>query len=194
MLKLDPKLTLNQIALEIKSNSKDEKFFECDIINNLKFFEYEHIERCFSYLKHFKINENSSVFEIGPGACYFLYFCRAYYKCKIHGLDLRSDLFRRARKLMNIEVMEGAVNAFKPIPFPENNYDYIVSMLTMFNSGWGVSAHRYWLNDCKQHLNKDGCIFIHFNRTTFHDEITSIYEKVGTKLDEFVYMIKRDLI
>jgi hypothetical protein len=155
-----------------------------EIVNNLKFLKNYHnnINRSVEY---FNItNFQGSIFEIGPGSCYFLYLCKQINKCSVSGVDLESPIFKICQKNLSIDIKEYSVCAFKTIPF-EKKHNYIVSFLTMFNSGWGISAHKFWLEDCLNYLKDEGEIILHFNKRCFHKEIQKIYKP---------FLIKKNIV
>ncbi len=201
MIKLTEENVLKKLEIKIlQSSSEIEDFISKNYVNktelddNLKFIKlYKNlIQRDLDLLK--LINPKGEIYEIGPGACYFLYLCRNINGCKINGIDLESPIFRIVRKNLNIDnINETRVTAFRKIPFV-GQYDFIVTFLTMFNSGWGKDAHKFWLSDCANHLNEKGKIIIHFNKRTFHKEIQSIYYDIGKEISNLMFLINKEQI
>ena len=196
MIKIDPLQKLNLLAesslaeINVLISQHQSLISQHEITSNLKFIkEHEiHINVAFELFELIKPHGN--IFEIGPGACYFLYLCKHINNCHIDGVDLESPLFSVIRKQLDIQINEAHVWAFRNIPFHQPQ-DYIVTFLTMFNSGWGVNAHKYWLSDCYNNLNDDGKLFIHFNRRTFHQEIKHIYHSIGKEIRELTFCITK---
>lgn len=142
-----------------------------------------HLRRLFKCFDLLDPGEGSSVFEIGPGTCYFLVICRELRGCRVAGVDwkhndgprvpegkrmpyhaMQQDAFRLFREQFGLEdvIRHQVVEAYRPVDFG-GAYDAIVATRAMFNHGWGEAEYRYWLRDCYQHLRPGGRLLVHFN-------------------------------
>jgi hypothetical protein len=144
---------------------------------------------CFDLLDPHK---GSSVFEIGPGNCYFLVMCRELRGCRVAGVDRKPALingqgqlaFRLFREHFGLDdwIRAQTVEGSRPIDFA-GSYDAIVATRAHFNQGWGKADYRYWLHDCYHHLLPGGKLMVHFHR--IESEIIAAFP-----LLEPVYAIK----
>jgi hypothetical protein len=131
-----------------------------------------HIRRLFLSFDLLSPEEGSSVFEIGPGNCYFLFMCRELRGCRVAGVDKLTgphngqgkNAFRLFREHFGLEgaIRHHVVEGHKPIDFG-GHYDSIVTTGATFNRGWGEGEHRFWLHDCYDHLRPGGKLVVHFN-------------------------------
>ena len=126
----------------------------------------KHIDRCRWYFDRINPSPNDKVFEIGPGCCYFLWFCREQ-GCSIAGTDWgiwnASSIYAKVRAAMGMNtVVEKKVEAYKPIDFL-CSFDLIVCLLGTFQYQWPLGAHFYFLEDCRQHLTTHGKLILNFN-------------------------------
>ena len=145
-----------------------------------------HLRRLFRCFDALDPREGSSVFEIGPGSCYFLFMCRELRGCRVAGVDwkwddtqgfgtvkrmpyhnIQQDAFQQFREHFGMEdlIRHQVVEAYRPIDFG-GSYDGIVATRAMFNQGWGQSEYRFWLRDCYQHLRPGGQLLVHFNEVS----------------------------
>jgi SAM-dependent methyltransferase len=143
----------------------------------------DHLRRLSRSLEFLNPQGGSSVFEIGPGSCFFLFICRELRGCQVAGIDWKRDdessdekatrmpfhelqqyAFRLFRERLGLEgvVKHQVVTRYQPIEF-DGHYDHIVATRAMFNHGWGEREYRFWLRDCYQHLRPDGKLMVHFN-------------------------------
>jgi hypothetical protein len=143
----------------------------------------DHLRRVFKAFNLLDPLPGSSVFEIGPGSCYFLVLCQELRGCVVAGVDwiehdtadidqdlrmpyheLQKYAFGLFRKYFGLEsaVRHQVVKAREPIDFG-GCHDAIVATRAMFNRGWAEDDYRYWLNDCYRHLNTAGRLMVHLN-------------------------------
>ena len=136
----------------------------------------DHLRRLFRGFKVLDPRPGSSVFEIGPGNCYFLFMCRELRGCRVAGVDIKRDdgpdpdklakyayhLFREHFRLEEV-VKHQVVEKEQPIDFG-GRYDAIVATRAVFNRGWREIEYRFWLNDCYQHLQPQGRLLFYFNK------------------------------
>jgi hypothetical protein len=143
-----------------------------------------HLSRLFQCFDLLDPRPGSSVFEIGPGNCYFLVMCRDLRRCRVAGVDWKQDdtpgnkkaillpyhdlkkyAFRLFREHFGLEeaVRHQVVQGNQPVTFG-GSYDAIVATRAMFNHGWGEGEYRYWLRDCYRHLEPEGKLLVHFNK------------------------------
>jgi len=144
----------------------------------------DHLTRLFECFDLLDPPPGSSVFEIGPGNCYFLVMCRELRGCRVAGVDWKRDdahnnkkalllpyhelkkyAFHLFRKLFGLEeaVEHQIVQARQPVAFG-GPHDAIVATRAMFNHRWGEGDYRYWLRECYQHLRPEGRLMVHFNK------------------------------
>jgi hypothetical protein len=148
----------------------------------------EHLRRLFRSFEILNPRPGSSVFEIGPGNCYFLFMCRELRGCRPAGIDIKPaalpgsdkpaknasrELSKYAYQLFRQQfglddaIKHQVVEAYQPVNFG-GRYDYIVATRAVFNRGWRDGEHRYWLRDCYQHLEPDGRLMVYFNKVEAH--------------------------
>jgi hypothetical protein len=144
----------------------------------------DHLRRFFQCLDLLDPRAGSSVFEIGPGNCYFLFMCRELRGCQVAGVewkqddassnkkaqrmphhDLKKRAYRLFREYFGLEdaIKHQIVEGFKPIDFGRP-YDTIVATRAMFNHGWREGEYGFWLRDCYEHLQPEGQLMVHFNK------------------------------
>jgi hypothetical protein len=143
----------------------------------------DHLRRVFKAFELLDPKAGSSIFEIGPGSCYFLVLCEDLRGCRVSGVDwiehdaaddeqdlrmpfheLQKHAFGLFRKHFGLEsaVRHQVVKGYEPIAFG-GSYDAIVATRAMFNRGWGEGEYRFWLNDCYRHLMPGGNLMVHLN-------------------------------
>jgi hypothetical protein len=143
-----------------------------------------HLRRLVQCFELLNPRPGSSVFEIGPGSCYFLFMCRELRGCRVAGVDwiedeaadrkkalrmpyhdLQKHAFRLFREHFGLDdvVQHQVVKGLQPIDFG-GRYDAIVATSAMFNRGWGEESYRFWLRDCHQHLEPEGRLMIALNK------------------------------
>jgi len=125
--------------------------------------------------------EGSSVFEIGPGNCYFLVMCRELRGCRVAGVDRKPVpikgqgqlAFRLFRKHFGLEdvIKPQTVAGSQSIEFG-GCYDAIVATRAHFNQDWDEADYRYWLRDCYEHLLPGAKLLVHFHR--IEPDITAV--------------------
>jgi hypothetical protein len=144
----------------------------------------EHLGRLVRSFELLDPRPGSSVFEMGPGNCYFLFLCRELRGCRVAGVDLKEDdrpasekpwknasrelskvAYRLFREHFGLEdaVRHQAVEAYQSVAFGGVR-DYIVATRGVFNRGWREPEYRFWLADCYRHLGPDGKLMVHFNK------------------------------
>ena len=154
---------LQQIISEIDFNENEKKEWAYKFIADAPL----HIERCYKYFEIANPPPKSSVFEIGPGCCYFLWFCRER-ECSISGVDAESNVYSKTRTHLKINIKEERVKPFEKISFGKS-FDLIISLLATFCGRWEKSAHVYFLEDCYDHLTENGRLIMNFNpEKNFH--------------------------
>jgi hypothetical protein len=143
-----------------------------------------HLRRLFRAFDLLNPERGSSVFEIGPGNCYFLFMCRDLRGCQTAGVDWIDDaravdgndlekpyrelaqyahrLFRQHLGLNDV-IRHQVVRAYEPIDFG-GQHDYVVATRAAFNRDWGPEEHRFWLTDCCQHLRPGGKLIVALNK------------------------------
>jgi hypothetical protein len=144
----------------------------------------DHLRRLFHCLDLLDPRPGSSIFEIGPGSCYFLFLCRELRGCRVSGIDWIEDeiadtkkalrmpfhdlqkyafgLFRHHFGLENV-VRHQVVKGNQPIAFG-SRHDAVVATHAMFNRAWREDKYRYWLRDCYHHLEPGGKLMIALNK------------------------------
>ena len=95
-------------------------------------FPERHVKRCRAMFEKLAPREGSSVFDIGAGCGYLLYFCREVRNCQITGIDIdieRQVVFKVMKELQGLQdaVFEHRVKAHEPIPFGRS-YDYVAPL------------------------------------------------------------------
>ena len=144
----------------------------------------EHLRRFFQCLDLLNPRQGDSVFEIGPGNCYFLFMCRELCGCRVAGVewkegampgkkkaktmpfhDLKMYAYQLFRDQFGLEdvVRHQIVTAYQAVAF-DGRHDAIVATRAMFNCHWGEGEYRYWLRDCHEHLAPGGRLMVHFNK------------------------------
>jgi hypothetical protein len=135
----------------------------------------QHLGRLFWSFERLDPLEGTSVFEIGPGNCYFLFMCRELRACRPAGIDVKHSIgsfdvqatyaFGLFRKHFGMEdaIRHQVVQGHRPIDF-RGEYDYIVATRAMFNLGWREAEYRFWLRDCYEHLRPEGRLMVHLNK------------------------------
>jgi hypothetical protein len=176
----------------------------------------DHLRRVFKAFDLLNPDPGSSVFEIGPGTCYFLVLCRGLRGCRVNGVDwiendaadgeqgmrmpyheLQKHAFGLFRTHFGLEsaVRHQVVKAYEPIAFG-GGHDAIVATRAMFNHGWGKGEYRYWLNDCFRHLNPGGKLMVHLNN--IDPEPLALFPflrpQPGTEGNKKLCVIPRDVI
>ena len=82
-------------------------------------------------IKHYKLNENSVILDVGCGKGFLLYeFKKLMPKCTIKGLDVSSYALDNAK----IEIKNNLVlGDAKKLPFKDNYFDFVFSLNTLHN-------------------------------------------------------------
>jgi SAM-dependent methyltransferase len=144
----------------------------------------DHLRRLVRSFEVLNPKPGSSVFEIGPGNCYFLFLCRELRGCRVAGVDIKqaglSDaekpdknpsrelskyayhLFREHFGLEEV-IKHQVICGNQPIDFGDE-YDAIVATRAVFNRGWREGEYRFWLRDCYEHLRPEGRLMFYFNK------------------------------
>jgi hypothetical protein len=79
--------------------------------------------------------------------------------------ELSKFAYQLFREHFGLEKMikHQVVQRLSPINFG-GRYDYIVATRAVFNRGWREEEHRFWLQDCYEHLQPDGRLMVYFNK------------------------------
>jgi hypothetical protein len=167
------KATLVGKHISIKDKCNGYKYVD-DVQSNLR-----RLFLCFDLLDP---RPGSSVFEIGPGNCFFLFMCRELRGCRVAGVDKITDkdkgqgqnTFRLFREHFGLAdaIKAQFVEGMKPVDFGRR-YDAIVATRAHFNRDWQESAYRFWLRDCYEHLQPEGKLLVHF-RTIEPEIVTAL--------------------
>jgi SAM-dependent methyltransferase len=144
----------------------------------------DHLRRLVHSFEILDPKPGSSVFEIGPGNCYFLFLCRELRGCRVAGVDIKQEglpasqksdknpswelskyAYQHFRKHFGLEdvITHQVICGNQPIDFG-GHYDAIVATRAVFNRGWGEAEYRFWLRDCHEHLRPEGRLLFYFNK------------------------------
>jgi len=132
--------------------------------------DYErHTGRCQDIFNHLCLPKSSSVFEIGPGCCYFLYICRDH-GCHIDAIDRLDyiETYQGARTALGMEevVRHQMLKPFDKVKFLQK-YDLIICTLPVaFRKPivWTFQAHMCFLRQVCDHLNEKGRLVLQLCR------------------------------
>ena len=129
-----------------------------------------HIDRNYSLFKLLHPRTNDKVFEIGPGACYLLWFLRRY-GCNVSAID-RDDcqrfkdvsFYQVFRRLLSLErcVKKAKIEPFKKMPC-EGCYDKIIAARVVFANDWTTRTCNFFLQDALSHLKPKGQLLLTLN-------------------------------
>ena len=148
-----------------------------DKISNFSFTERAKAEEPYKFVREFDhhmsryqkifdylcLPKNSSVFEMGPGCCYFLYLCRnhGYHVDAIDILNFQ-EVYQGARTALGMEkvVKHQRLAPFEKVKFLRK-YDLIICTLPPWfrHQPWTQTAHMDFLEQVHDHLKRKGRFF-----------------------------------
>ncbi len=136
------------------------------------------------YLTFFR--DLRKVFEIGVGTGYLFAMLKTLLGIDMHGVDIdleKSVVFRDMRKEIGIAdaVSEHRVMPRRPLPIPPGT-EAVTAFRTMFNQGWSVADHEWFLADCAEKLSGRKLVIVNFNERPFRADpgVVALYQRRGT--------------
>lgn len=139
-----------------------------------------------------QIKPGSRVFDIGPGAGYFLYILKTELGCDVSGVDRPFPFFSTCRELLGIDsVVVERIHRRSPIKALNGLYDYITAFGACFDCSlleriWDEEAYRFWFNDVVEHLNPGGQLITVWNAPTLWPMVSNLPFKLK-EWNHFVY-------
>lgn len=147
------------------------------------------------------IKPNSSVFDIGMGAGYNMWYFKNYSNCEVSGLDIEYKKFTLIREIIGFEenVLYQKIEPFTPINLPKS-YNAITALKTEFDyrSGkhiFSLKEWEYFIDDVSQHIYSGGYLIIRPNISYFREEVLKrskfIQFKEPILLDEHIIILEK---
>ncbi len=123
----------------------------------------------FSELQRMELRRDTSLFDLGAGPGFLMWFAREFFQCAVRGNDSKErDDYIQLHEQLDLEglIHKERIRAFKQISF-NGRYDFICATQICFTRPkgieWGVEEHRFFLKDVAMHLNLHGELFLRFN-------------------------------
>lgn len=142
----------------------------------------------------------SRILDIGCGAGYFLYICKTLGH-EVLGLDMDSfPMFRELTRLLEVPRIIARIDAYKPLPIFDRQFDVITAHLICFNAHksdklWGPAEWEFFLDDLAAHLAPGGRVWLELNReydgSYYSPELAAYFRKRGAELHAYRVVFNR---
>lgn len=152
------------------------------------------------FIKALDPRPNSSLFDLGTGPGYLLWFARELRGCKVRGLErFEREDYRELWKAMNLErvIQTEKIEPLKKINFP-GTFDYIsatgINFTRPLKRKWNAKEHFFFLCDVREHLNPEGEVFLTFNYPPPREVVTFLSKAAFWKRGEKFFKIKKEAL